>query len=72
MPSGRGFEGAGFDLGEESGDAHHKKFVKIRSYNRQELDTFKEGIGFVLRLLKHAMLEGEETQFRRSCRAEGF
>ena len=47
----------------QPGDANHEKLVEIATRNRQEAQSFEQGMRRIARLLHHPPVEGEPRQF---------
>src|SRR5438270_5171071 len=47
------------DLLDQSGHSHFEKFVKVAGGNGEELQTFQQRVGGVIRLFENTLVEGE-------------
>ena len=60
---GRDVVDVGGDLASQAGDANHVELVEVGGEDRQELDSFEQGVARVLGLVEDAAVELEPAQF---------
>jgi hypothetical protein len=46
----------------EPGDTHFEKFIEVRTYDAEELQSFQQRIVRIARFIQHALIELEPAQ----------
>lgn len=57
------FQNALEELALEAGDANHEEFIKITGKYGKEFHSFKQGVGWIERLVKNMAVEPDPAEF---------